>query len=112
MYIADANVVSIEEYPRYTVSNRYALRQSLICLYDIYTTLNSGGQASEDSQCDSFFFQWEHLLADIGGTLGLFVGVSVCTVLEFVEFLVKIAAVGICRMKAGKKANVTPIVDH
>jgi len=32
-------------------------------------------------------FQWDRLLADIGGLLGLFIGVSVCTVVEVLELM-------------------------
>ena len=32
--------------------------------------------------------QWDRLLADIGGLLGLFIGVSACTAVEVLEFLV------------------------
>lgn len=49
--------------------------------------------------------QWDRLLADIGGMLGLFIGISACTAVEFLEFLVDafLLFVAKCRLGAERR---------
>ena len=42
-------------------------------------------------------FQWNRLVADMGGLLGLFVGISMCTGVEFLELLVDLVIVAVKR---------------
>ena len=46
----------------------------------------SASHNNDDSRM--FFTQLENLMADCGGTLGLFIGLSVCTAMEFCELLI------------------------
>ena len=52
-------------------------------------------------------------MADIGGLLGLFIGVSVCSAMELVEFFVDLTVVLCKRCKEKKKLRnktaVTPL---
>ncbi|XP_068236917.1 degenerin del-1-like [Palaemon carinicauda] len=57
--------------------------------------------------CESPSFTWESLIGTVGGTLGLVIGLSVVTVLEFVEFLLDVAFM-FCRRRRrrrGKKSG-------
>ena len=64
------------------------------------------------------WFQPEKLLAEIGGTLGLFIGLSVCTALEVAEllldsFIVLFKRFGRCGQgatKSGRKRNVIQVL--
>jgi hypothetical protein len=53
-------------------------------------------------------FQWDRLLADIGGLLGLFVGISACTAVELFEFIVDISLLTGKLMFRKSKANIYP----
>ena len=48
------------------------------------------------------FFQWSRLVADMGGLLGLFVGISVCTGFEVLELFVDLILVA-CRRRRGNR---------
>ncbi|ESO09372.1 hypothetical protein HELRODRAFT_168352 [Helobdella robusta] len=45
---------------------------------------------------------FHQLLSDIGGVLGLYVGFSVLTVIEFIELLINLVRAGVCRRCSGK----------
>jgi hypothetical protein len=40
-------------------------------------------------------FQWEEMVSDIGGTVELYVGMSVVTFFQFIEFIVDLGFIGV-----------------
>jgi Amiloride-sensitive sodium channel len=51
------------------------------------------------------YTQWDRLLADIGGMLGLFIGISACTAVEFIEFLIDAFLLGVAKCRLGTEQH-------
>ncbi|XP_077868793.1 uncharacterized protein LOC144359476 [Saccoglossus kowalevskii] len=63
------------------VNDMQSARSNLVRLEIYFETLNY------DSVSEQAAYKWEDLLSDIGGTLGLYVGISIISVFEFVKFI-------------------------
>ena len=57
-----------------------------------------------------YISQVDTLMANIGGTLGLFMGISFVTAFEFLEFIVDMIVLAL--YKAKQKGKTTPANDH
>ncbi|XP_070546444.1 uncharacterized protein [Ptychodera flava] len=79
-----------------TLTTKEDARSNLIRLEVYFETLNY----EETSEHPSY--TWEDLLSDIGGTMGLYIGISLMTICEFVSFLAVLCAR--CFGKYGKNA--------
>ena len=53
-------------------------------------------------------FQWSALLGDLGGILGLYIGCSVMTLLEFGELVCDLLALFIFKLRKGKETQIAP----
>ncbi|CAH1780635.1 unnamed protein product [Owenia fusiformis] len=51
-------------------------------------------------------YTWDNLLADIGGTMGMFIGISICTAFEIVELLMEIG-----KLVVGKMTNKNKVTS-
>ncbi|XP_077864346.1 epithelial sodium channel subunit beta-like, partial [Saccoglossus kowalevskii] len=63
------------------VNDMQSARSNLVRLEIYFETLNY------ESVSEQAAYKWEDLLSDIGGTLGLYVGISIISVFEFVNFI-------------------------
>ena len=77
----------------YGTGSLYVHRQYILYLIYYFSSFTffifwmfSASHNNDDSRM--FFTQLENLMADCGGTLGLFIGLSVCTAMEFCELLI------------------------
>ncbi len=61
-------------------------------------------------KCIVLYLQKERLLSDIGGSLGLFIGVSICSAIEIMEFFTDFVIM-ISRKCKKKKRAVTPVKE-
>lgn len=86
------SLIKILQTKGYNRTNDY-LRKNLINLVVTYTT-NSYEAFRQTSQYDS-----GALMGEIGGNLGLFLGCSILTIIEFIDF-----AIYFCRTRHKKKS--------
>ncbi|XP_077869156.1 degenerin-like protein unc-105 [Saccoglossus kowalevskii] len=76
------------------VNDMQSARSNLVRLEIYFETLNY------ESVSEQAAYKWEDLLSDIGGTLGLYVGISIISVFEFVNFILLL-----CRQCPKKDSN-------
>ncbi|XP_077865309.1 uncharacterized protein LOC144351913 [Saccoglossus kowalevskii] len=82
------------------VNDMQSARSNLVRLEIYFETLNY------ESVHEQPAYKWEDILSDIGGTMGLYIGISIISICEFVSFIVLLC------WKLPKKEAVQPRVEE
>ena len=85
MYYKSMTVEEISQEPRYKVTGAFAGSAGVDSCFLLSAMLSSFLGANMQAVCS--FLQPEDLISSIGGSLGLFTGVSLLTLLEFLKLL-------------------------